>query len=1497
MSDVIRKTPYVSPDTLRAKLHMDQKLFNAHTSKTAFHEHSNQTYNVSHMENWGAEMLFETRKMKMHRPPLGDIHLYRRFEEYFELKYDDNVNTYEQENAVMCLLKENSLIDGKTLYVTFENVTQMILPRAISHSEQKIFPHIVWKTKTPPKLHIEGSVDTDTIDLIAYSDDDKLGEVTYWFCTTSTADLTGTNNSEFYERNLLDEQHCHDGMLRTLPIQSWGEGLPFVWLTFENFNTLPKIALENNIGADGHPILTFGSDGNGHHYVYLGIWGKQNYPEARDPADSDWFIRLHSRLPFTETTDETMKLTNVDHYITSIEFVHCKNSDPYHEENYLDSFIINLPSKNARFKFITREDYGYPKVDTIWGFHNWGFYKPLNWHWDYDGMTYANKVYAQYNRRFTGILEEIGNRPWMQPFLEVIPNTTNNPITYLWEKNSITSGMHVDYTTDYSMHGVMKKHGTIFNLGDFDGLPPYYYYDLPRETHRAHVELYHVKDVPNGPTNHAMDKRVATLLVDAAIPQNEIPDILKDMKAGIVYDLSAEYPTYHTKKDNVLTILNVKSDIGYGSREEFGDVTDKKYEQYPPFIYHGNRSFSLGVIGYDPELEYGRVYYLSNDTIAYDNNEISPLKKPPRTMARIADIPTDTSQLVAIKGKAPTLVLDEQYQRTEVSYTYDDFSKLWNSHTLVKNGAKVFFKEEYPYYDPTVARSYDSQSDYVFTGKSVVTDSQHHKTLPDNIRIGFTIDQAEDYLYNRYRTTQNIELFEGDQHICGLLLKTHSPTQKIVYLTIQKWYVDIDEKSVWHANKIILSADFGAGNSNKAGVTIPNFKMSVYLLDQMSMEDWESVGVDFDRNPLDYELTYQWLNAHYGTPQNLEYCLKNRLHLCREIEADITNNTHNEWGYLWQIQNTGTGYMIGDVIQCYMGGKICRGTITGISNGGSVTKISMTEPDDPEFFDVPYGNFGYGYDLNIRSILTSTTLIQKQYNSMGNGLTLLFTVSPVEWADAHDNDEGGLFHPSKLMALQYDAYGNLWIVTPSIKRTKEEAMIPHGDIIVPTSQNHEIIHTVVWNKTYQLTGEYIDMNMYNYYSLDDFYKYTVNTCMMKRLFETLSSYSGITDGCVYSPYITDHTSILTLPQDYGDAYPSTTEYLCDNMFSNGLLREDSYYVLREGEVEDEPVYYVNWYECSDIWGYGHTNITFPRNHKAIIKPGTRKACRLLFQEGDSTGVNLYDHTITKHHQSAILLYLPDASSFPVYQKYYHGMTQRISDRPFLFTDFDRYGYYEEENSIYEIRDGSVKLKYDVLKYNGDHIRKPSEDVIMEEYLEEAYEAYKAAHPAFEDEDDEEYITRLMMGWTLETQREWLYNVAGQQGKDILYSPSVNDVNRSLRLLRQKGDIVGTNFDRDTNTYEPMGEQPTGLSIPLTTRVYQKQYHFNTSPENIIESTLQFFFKIPDEVESLNGFRLKTTDGDDISKYTMLLYKNKLYAFDDRDPENNKWISIQRRKHN
>ena len=172
--NVIRQTPNVTPDSMRQKLHMDERLFNGYTPKSFGYTATNQTQYSSNIQNWGSELLLETRKLKLDRPPLGDIHLLSTsedaFKQFFELKYSDNRDSYEQECCVMAILKKGVLHNRK-VYLTFTNVKKVILPRALSDSENKVYPHVVWKTTTPPFLHVqayEGPEDYDVFPLVAY---------------------------------------------------------------------------------------------------------------------------------------------------------------------------------------------------------------------------------------------------------------------------------------------------------------------------------------------------------------------------------------------------------------------------------------------------------------------------------------------------------------------------------------------------------------------------------------------------------------------------------------------------------------------------------------------------------------------------------------------------------------------------------------------------------------------------------------------------------------------------------------------------------------------------------------------------------------------------------------------------------------------------------------------------------------------------------------------------------------------------------------------------------------------------------------------------------------------------------------------------------------------------------------------------------------------------------------------------------------------------------
>lgn len=76
--------------------------------------------------------------------------------------------------------------------------------------------------------------------------------------------------------------------------------------------------------------------------------------------------------------------------------------------------------------------------------------------------------------------------------------------------------------------------------------------------------------------------------------------------------------------------------------------------------------------------QFGRIYYVGNDVAEYENNATSEHPKPPRTVARICDIPTTVVQLSNISGLAPASIVDKKYVRTEASYTEEEKDRVWN---------------------------------------------------------------------------------------------------------------------------------------------------------------------------------------------------------------------------------------------------------------------------------------------------------------------------------------------------------------------------------------------------------------------------------------------------------------------------------------------------------------------------------------------------------------------------------------------------------------------------------------------------------------------------------------------------------------------------------------------------------------------------------------------------------------------------------------------------
>lgn len=657
------KTPmefssYVGPDTLRKVTHLLKNLYDMHTKRYCGYEDMDGSQYVGTTENFGSELLLEARKILLDKPSLKNIFIENTFDFYFDIQYSEIIDTYDQQSMLCAVLRKDVLLSNREYRIRFDNAHIVNIPRSFSSSDPLVYRDCYLETSTPPVLVISGGEEVEEVNLIL-SDESSVNTKYYFHL--------GHDTSDMYSE--IDE----NGTLITNPITDSMNGRPFVWMCVDVFRLLPDIGFYNNMTLNDVPFLTLGT--NGHHKSLI-------YPALNFPTDispDNWLIKV---IPDDDEGFFETKTSQVN-YSSRIKEIHLMEYDA----------TPNPGIKPIRDIVITYDD-TYTKITLNNEMVDWDFKKPVVNDYDYDGRTYHNLCYA-----YTPLKSFNDNLDMSTSDTPLIPGfTVNFGDEYLheYEKSCLNSvaGIHVDVTSDHSDHSVSKKNGVIHNLGDFDGLPPYFKYMIDDVIHRAHVEIYAIRDKLNDVNRTPTDKQTSAIIVDSGIPQNEIQKITDDMSIDIAYDLSRPGSHLYETIHEPISKTNSLSEITFSDRNLFGNSRMAKHRFEPKFVYHGHRNFSLGKVTLDPILEMGRVYIISNDSAAYKNNDTTKHKKAPRTFARICDIPTEFSQLVNIKDVAPTLVIDTSYVRTQSSFTTDDKNVLYNltnkEHFMSWNNMIVF---------------------------------------------------------------------------------------------------------------------------------------------------------------------------------------------------------------------------------------------------------------------------------------------------------------------------------------------------------------------------------------------------------------------------------------------------------------------------------------------------------------------------------------------------------------------------------------------------------------------------------------------------------------------------------------------------------------------------------------------------------------------------------------------------------------------------------------
>ena len=640
--------PFITPDSLRQATKLMKALYESHTpTNMGFTDIEGLQY-TSTIQNFGFELLSETKKIRMDKPPIEKLYEFydvtpnisNGLTFFFDLRYSEMLEHPSQQNMMVASLKDDILIDGYSYRLLFTNGNVIQTWRSKSYGDDRMYAIQFYHTKTPPVF--EECNDTGIVRRYNMSFMDQNKTTTHYYFQTDQEDV----------QDVIIELDHHNQF----------KGVPLIWICSDAFRSMPSLEeiLSNNQYEESvnSPIFDIGVNGHDQYFLI-----KHIYENSSSYLNKKWFMKVFTNKGiFSTGTDQNI---NYNIPISKIEVYSASEFNTTPDSSY--HIIINI-------------DESFSKV-MIHDITKWNVRKPIEDDYGYDGTTYNNPIYmwTELNEQWNPI-DGVA-----QPLLRVIFDDTYVR-TYETLCEDAVSGIHIDNGSDHSYNSIIKKNGMIHNLADFDGLPVYYKYRLSNKILHPRMTIYNIRDQFNQRNQKITKKKVSGIILDAAIPQTSLSTDTSELDEVIVYKMNKsidEVPTYYFNDNNGKlrwTSKNALSEITFVDNQTFSNSNLLGQSNKPKFIYHGNRTFSLGVMKLDPEKETGRVFILSNDDIKYYNNGLvnDENKKPRRTFARICDIPTSFTQLIHIPNYAPTVIIDEKYMRTECSYDMTTPETIWN---------------------------------------------------------------------------------------------------------------------------------------------------------------------------------------------------------------------------------------------------------------------------------------------------------------------------------------------------------------------------------------------------------------------------------------------------------------------------------------------------------------------------------------------------------------------------------------------------------------------------------------------------------------------------------------------------------------------------------------------------------------------------------------------------------------------------------------------------
>ena len=165
MSDrTIEKSPMMMPDSLRQFLKMNKGLYNLHTDKNYGLNDTGGIQYAGTVENFGSEILLESNKLRLKKPPIDSLTISYVIRFYFDLKFYDELTEYgecymyqngdkfSKQNMVCGLLHTDRLIDGYEYKIIFNNVSLVYHLGSYTTSDNVVRRMPFFETTTPCQM-------------------------------------------------------------------------------------------------------------------------------------------------------------------------------------------------------------------------------------------------------------------------------------------------------------------------------------------------------------------------------------------------------------------------------------------------------------------------------------------------------------------------------------------------------------------------------------------------------------------------------------------------------------------------------------------------------------------------------------------------------------------------------------------------------------------------------------------------------------------------------------------------------------------------------------------------------------------------------------------------------------------------------------------------------------------------------------------------------------------------------------------------------------------------------------------------------------------------------------------------------------------------------------------------------------------------------------------------------------------------------------------------